>query len=480
MWNSLLSQKQPCRFRSTVIYDIILSCAWTCLFLLLFGLPAQANSSVFISTNSQYWPAAQNYVLQFTNVVAADAGSDTVVLLLSNGKVVEYTNALGGPLGVPSSFTNVAAISTWDTFSCMALRSNGTVSVWGYNSSLQAVPQSVSNVTAIAAGWENCLALRSNGTVVSWGDITNVPPGLSNVVSIAAGDDNNLALQANGTVVEWGPRASDVPIDLCNVIAVSAGWGGNTALLANGTVVSWNRTSTNVLAGITNAVAISQGYSYGSGASVLVLQADGSVVLSGQSTTFSQPLSNVFHISQSAFTSVDTVITGDGSPVFTVQPGNQSVATEDTIYLHARTVGIQPIALQWQHSGTNIPGATNGDLILTNISAAAGGTYQALASSSVGQAVSSTATVTISTVRRAVLLSAPILQSDGNIVMTAETPDGGPFPIASLSSVVLEASGDLNQWNVVTNGLSLTNGAILFNNSAAANNVTTFYRLRRQ
>ena len=53
------------------------------------------------------------------------------------------------------------------------------------------VPTGLSNVVAIAAGYDHSVALQSNGVVTVWGDNTygqtNIPPGLGNVVTITAG-----------------------------------------------------------------------------------------------------------------------------------------------------------------------------------------------------------------------------------------------------------------------------------------------------
>ncbi|MCX8107290.1 MAG: RCC1 domain-containing protein [Verrucomicrobiae bacterium] len=51
------------------------------------------------------------------------------------------------------------------------------------------MPGDLTNVIAIAAGWEHALALRDDHTVVGWGNGTakDVPAGLSNVVAVSAG-----------------------------------------------------------------------------------------------------------------------------------------------------------------------------------------------------------------------------------------------------------------------------------------------------
>jgi hypothetical protein len=124
----------------------------------------------------------------------------------------------------------------------LALRRDGTVASWGYNTSGQAiVPADLSNVVSVAAGFTHSLALTRDGTVVGWGAgyITNVPQTVSNVLAIAAGSQHALALLGDGTVVGWGVNSSGqttVPPWLTNVsvVAISGGTSHSLALLNDG------------------------------------------------------------------------------------------------------------------------------------------------------------------------------------------------------------------------------------------------------
>jgi hypothetical protein len=433
-----------------------------------------APSTINLSTN--WIPSSfQTFALQFTNAVAADAESDTLVVLQANGQVADTTGYK--PMAVPSGLSNIIALSCGFAVN-MALRSNGTAIAWGDNEFGQTnMPKGLSNVVAITPGWWHALALLSNGTVASWGEMTNVPDGLSNVVAIAAGQHRSLALQANGTVVEWGPNAYSVPSGLSNVIAIASDFAGDLALMADGTVLEWDDASSNLLSDITQAVAIS-----GDSDEFLVLQADGSVVSGGNDALlFSETLSNAFSISVGQFVEYGAVITGDGSPVFTVQPGNQVAGNGGTVWLHARAVGIQPMTCQWQFHGTNLPGATNGDLIITHATTANSGQYQALVTNCLNWAASSTAMVTVlPPVRIATELSAPVPQPDGSLLITASTTNGAAFPLSNPVFFVFEASSDLINWNPLTNTLTSTNGAIDFCDPQAATSPARFYRLLRQ
>ena len=130
------------------------------------------------------------------------------------------------------------------------------VAAWGDNySGGTTVPNGLSNVVGIAAGYGFSLALTAEGRVVGWGaggpgtsgypnfGQTTVPSGLSNVVAIAAGDLYSLALTAEGRVVAWGSYWNGstwvhmtVPSGLSDVVAIAAGGEHSLALLQQPTV----------------------------------------------------------------------------------------------------------------------------------------------------------------------------------------------------------------------------------------------------
>ena len=168
-----------------------------------------------------------------------------------------------------------------------SISEGGTVVAWGtpYNF-VTAVPATLTNAIAVAAGYLHSVALRSDGTVVAWGNnaygSTSVPLGLSNVVAISAGYGHTLALQVDGRVAAWGFNGSgesSVPAGLTNVIAVSARGGLSLALKSDGKVIAWGANGVgqaSVPAGLSNVVAIAAGGNRG-----LALKSDGSIVLWG-------------------------------------------------------------------------------------------------------------------------------------------------------------------------------------------------------
>jgi alpha-tubulin suppressor-like RCC1 family protein len=201
----------------------------------------------------------------------------------------------------------------------LALKADGTVWAWGYNSngqtgdnragSITTVPVEVSALSramAIAAGGAHSLAVKSDGTVWAWGsnqygqlgngsnEDSSAPvqvPGLVNVIRVAGGDHYSLALKSDGTVWAWGINRegelgngtnteTNVPVwvsGLSGVIAISAapavGPNHSLALKADGTVWAWGynassqlgnggNTDSNVpiqVPGIRGAIAIAAG-----------------------------------------------------------------------------------------------------------------------------------------------------------------------------------------------------------------------------
>jgi len=169
-----------------------------------------------------------------------------------------------------------------------AIRDDGTVWVWGDNSKGQfgsgvnepasgntpvKVP-GIEDVTALAAGGEFVIALKADGTVWGWGGnyagqlgngtvAETSPPvqtsGISDMTAVAAGLYHSLALKSDGTVSAWGfngsgqlgngtaAESASLPTTVSqvsgfeNIIAVAAGAEHSVALKDNGTVWTWGK-----------------------------------------------------------------------------------------------------------------------------------------------------------------------------------------------------------------------------------------------
>ncbi len=210
---------------------------------------AQVKTIVAWGSNSD---GETNVPSGLSDVVQVDAGFSYSVALKSNGTVVVWGTPTFSWAGTnypispaPPTATNVISISAGE-YHCLALRNDGTVIGWGYNVQGQATPPPLTNVVAIAAGGLHSLALKADGRVVGWGNNAqgqSTPPNtLSNVVAIAAGENHSLAVKQDGTVVAWGwdyYGQCDVPSGLHGVKSVAADNYQSLALKNDGTIVQW-------------------------------------------------------------------------------------------------------------------------------------------------------------------------------------------------------------------------------------------------
>ena len=162
----------------------------------------------------------------------------------------------------------------------LALKSDGTVWTWGFNTHGQLgdgsakhrnLPIQVGNFTGVSAvtgGYSFSMALKTDHTVWTWGGNANgelgngtnnssfVPvqvTGLSDVIQASSGWKHAVALKSDGTVWTWGQNSKgelgdagtsnrNLPYQvgsLHNVIAVSGGDCHTIALKADGTVWTW-------------------------------------------------------------------------------------------------------------------------------------------------------------------------------------------------------------------------------------------------
>jgi hypothetical protein len=411
----------------------------------------------------------QAFLLQFTNIVSASACT-SFNLLRNDGTV---TNEW--PLdGIPRiATTNISAMAPEG----LVLSSNGIALNWGYLS----IVNTASNIVAIAGGCDAFLLLRADTTLYSiLGQSIDLVPGLSNIVGISElGSGDRSALHADGTVTEWvsfeGP--TNVP-GVSNLIAVSASFRGGAGLRSDGTVVGWGDLPDDPFPGVSNIVEIA-----GDGVNLLALTADGSVLAGPNAPEFPCPLTNAFSIALGATGDgvVGIALVGNGTPVATVQPGNQIVSQGGTVWLHNRAVGVQPMTYQWQRNGTNIIGATDADLTLENVRGADAGQYRAIASNRLGATTSSVATISVNPVDQlAVRLGGFSVNSGGVLTFSTFTPAGSALSLTGLARLAFQASSDLAHWAPLTNFQILPNGTVSLTDPASVNSPSRFYRLTSQ
>jgi alpha-tubulin suppressor-like RCC1 family protein len=403
-----------------------------------------------------------------TNVVALTAGAEHCLALRTDGSAGGWGNNNAGQTTIPAAATNLVAVAAKGTHS-LGLKANGTVLSWGQ--AYTGFP-SLSGIVAIAAGQNHGLALRSNGTVVAWGSSsvqTNVPAGLADVIAIQSGNNHSLALKRDGTVVAWGDNTSgqtNVPASASNVVSIAGGGVHSLALRRDGTVVGWGGSGNGAVpSGLSNVVAITAGNDFS-----LAAKGDGTLAFWGASGSATQQppgLSNVLNVA--AGSGFSLALVGDSAPVIFSQPVSRTVSAGSSTTFTLFASGSQPFSYQWQHAGTNLVGESNASLTLTNIPVLAAGNYACLVSNTLGNTLSSNATLTVT--RSPILFTATtdsLLLTNGGFQMQITG-------MAGAGNVTVYASTNLADWTpVFTNPPHV--GTLFFLDESAGDFPARFYR----
>jgi alpha-tubulin suppressor-like RCC1 family protein len=263
------------------------------------------------STDDKSTPAQ---VVALGGVVGVAAGGRHTVMLEGNGRVWAWGHNDDGQLGDGTTagkstpvlvkgaggsgtLNDAVAVAAGDDHT-VALKSDGSVWMWGYNGAGQLgdgtwaststpVPVkgaggagTLSDGIAVAAGTYHTVALKSDGSVWTWGrnndgqlgdgttagKTTPVPVKgaggsgtLSDVVAVAAGAGHTVALKSDGSVWAWGYNVygqlgdgttfvRNTPVQvkdgggsgtLSDVVAVAASGYHTVALKSDGSVWAW-------------------------------------------------------------------------------------------------------------------------------------------------------------------------------------------------------------------------------------------------
>ncbi len=136
-------------------------------------------------------------------------------------------------------------------------------------------------------------------------------------------------------------------------------------------------------------------------------------------------------------------------PVITSQPTNQTVAVGGTVNFSVAVSGTLPLSYQWSCNTTNLVGATNSTLTLTNVQFSQAGNYAVLVTNTYGSSLSSNALLTVNPAVPPGIISQPTNQT----VFAGNTAS---FSVTASGSLPLSY-----QWNFNGTNLAGATGATL-------------------
>jgi hypothetical protein len=186
---------------------------------------------------------------------------------------------------------------------------------------------------------------------------------------------------------------------------------------------------------------------------------------------YMDPYATIANPVKDAFVLFDNVRVEDLSagalqpPGITAQPSNQTASAGSNVTFTVGATGSNPLGYQWRFNGTNLAGATNPSLSLTNVQAASAGAYDVVASNIAGLAASAPATLTVSLPDVRFLSIAILANGQAQLVFS-----GVPG-----QSYVIQTSPNLVNWTS-NSVLTAINGPLPFIDPAATNFSSRFYR----
>jgi hypothetical protein len=359
-----------------------------------------------------------------SNVVDVAAGAYHSLALLQNGTVAAWGDDFDGETDVPAGLTNVVAIAAsgdpgYAAYS-MALKSDGTVVVWGDDEAADPV-SGLNNVIGIAAGADHALAIRTGPAtpVVTLEPVDEYQVQGGNATFTARGAGlYGVAYQwqTNGVNL-WG--ATNATLTLTNVqppaqlasysVIVGNEVGGiassnayftfvtppvivSQTMPTNQVAIYLTNLTLNVVAtapGIYNGFPLS--YQWKFNGTNIAGATSASYTVHATANAFGTYSVQVNNAAGSTNATWQVSIYYPSGLLITQQPTNQYQIAGGTINFYGGGVSSNAVTYQWAFNGTNISGANNATLTLTNVQATNQGYYNFTINDGVGSVTSSNA-----------------------------------------------------------------------------------------
>jgi hypothetical protein len=171
------------------------------------------------------------------------------------------------------------------------------------------------------------------------------------------------------------------------------------------------------------------------------------------------------------------------APVITAQPTNvmltrTNLADVLPASLRVAATGAPPLLFQWRFNGADLPTETNAVLTITNVTRLQNGLYQALVANVAGATTSSAALVRVRVPQR---VEPPVFVPGQPFRLRFTDDTGEQATPADLAKIEVQTATNLIGpgilWVTLTNGFSVVNGVVQFDDPASTNMIRRYYRI---
>ncbi len=184
-----------------------------------------------------------------------------------------------------------------------------------------------------------------------------------------------------------------------------------------------------------------------------------------------------------AVTSAPVTLTVLFAPTITTHPTNVTLLRTNSadiipVMLSVAASGAPPLLYQWRFNSVDLVGETNTTLTLTNVTRLSNGLYQAVVTNLAGSAASSNALVRVRVPQR---VEPPVFTPGAPFRLRFTDENGEQAGPVDMAKIEVQAAATLQGVNTVwvklTNGFSVVNGMLQFDDPSVTNLVRRYYRV---
>jgi parallel beta-helix repeat protein len=283
-------------------------------------------------------------------------------------------------------------------------------------------PEGTNTVTSTAVSGTNVLTCAFTVTVLVPPTVTSQPQG----TIVSAGTPTNLTVAASGSAplqYQWTFEGIPIALATNSILALSNPQSSNegyyrvTITNAAGSTTSAaallrvlpaapsilaGPTSLTVSAGsnapfsVTAAGNTPMWFQWLRGSAPILGATASQLVVSnaqaGDSGSYQVVVSNLLGMATSASATLNVL---PAKPAFTLQPVGAAIAMGSNFTMRCLAAGTEPLAYQWRRNATNISGATQTSLTISNVNTGSNGSYTVVATNTLGGTTSAVAYVSV-------------------------------------------------------------------------------------